>query len=442
MWLVNLFFSLGLFSLCTGLPAIADSPAVSPDEGWPQWRGPGGFGISLDKRVPLTWSETHNLVWKTALQGAGNSTPIVWGDRIFLTESHDGGKELWVVCLRVGDGKVLWRNRAAQVATPPKTHEWNGHASPSCTTDGKYVYAFFGTPGLFCYDLDGHPVWKHVFGIFTSETGWGVGASPFLFEDLVIQNCDNDGPQALPPGHKPEEAAPMALVALDKKTGEVRWQTKRDQGRGFSTPVLTESPAGRTELLLNGPHGIWSYEPRTGKEIWHCERHKGDEQALFGEPLPVFDVGCVYVASGRPGPLQAINRSGQGDVTKSHILWEVSRKGSRDVASPILSPSGEDLHLADRYGMLTVYDTKTGKVRFKERLGPKPFVASPVLVRGKLLYTMEDGTTYVLEPGPELKIVGRNRLNDGTEFRASPAIADGRLFLRSQAYLYCIAEKG
>src|SRR5207253_6455830 len=143
---------------------------------------------------------------------------------------------------------------------------------------------FFGTPGLFCYDVQGNLIWKHNFGIFTSERGWGTAASPFLFEDLVIQNCDNDGPQALPPGHKPEEAAPMALVALDKKTGEVRWQVERNQGRGFSTPVLVRTAAGRVDLVLNGPYGVWAYNPRTGQEAWHCERHKGEENALFGEP--------------------------------------------------------------------------------------------------------------------------------------------------------------
>src|SRR5262249_46629221 len=132
------------------------------------------------------------------------------------------------------------------------------------------VYAFFGTPGLFCYDFDGNLIWKHPFGIFTTLPGWGDAASPFLYEDLVIQNCDNDGAAALPSGHDAKEAAPMALVALEKATGKVRWQTPRNQGRGYSTPIFLHSMEGREELILNGPHGVWAYNPRTGAELWHC----------------------------------------------------------------------------------------------------------------------------------------------------------------------------
>src|SRR5262249_44659254 len=160
-------------------------------------------------------------------------------------------------------------------------------------------------------------------------------------------------------------------------------------GRGFSTPILLQGADGRPELVLNGPHGVWAYNPRTGEELWHCERHKGDDGARFGEPLPAYTADTLFIASGRPGPLLAVRRGGHGDLTPTNILWDVSRKGSRDVASPMLW--GDDLYLADRNGVLTCYDTKTGKARFKERLGTKPFVASPVAVRGKLLYTLEDG---------------------------------------------------
>jgi outer membrane protein assembly factor BamB len=429
-------------AVCTcGLAVLAGRPGLaepaSATANWVQWRGPSGQGYVEDSGVPLTWSEKHNILWKTLLPGQGNSSPIVWGDRIFLTASSHDGRERLVFCVRTDDGKLLWQKLAARDDDPGKSHDWNGFASPSCTTDGKYVYAFFGTPGLFCYDFDGKLIWKHPFGVFTSATGWGVGASPFLFEDLVIQNCDNDGAAGFAPGQG-GTAAPMALVALDKRTGTVRWQTPRDQGRGFSTPLLIPDPQGRTELVLNGPHGVWAYDPRTGRELWHCERHKGDDNALFGEPLPVFTRDALFAGSGRPGPLQAIRLGGRGNVTGSHVLWDVSRKGSRDVASPLLW--GDGLYIADRYGMLTEYDIQTGKARFKERMGTKPFVASPLAVQGKILFTMENGTTFVLEPAHQLKVVGRNVLNDGTEFRASPAVVNGRMFLRSQAYLYCIGE--
>jgi outer membrane protein assembly factor BamB len=412
--------------------------ADSVPDNWLHWRGPTGQGYCEDKRVPLAWSETHNLLWKTALPGQGNSSPIIFGDRLFLTSSSPDGRERHVLCVAAADGKLLWQQLASREGDPGKTHEWNGYASASCATDGRYVYAFFGTPGLFCYDYTGRLIWKHSFGTFTSQTGWGFAASPFLFEDLVIQNCDNDGPDGLPAGHDASEAAPMSLVALDKATGAVRWQVPRNQKKGYSTPLLVRTAEGRLDLLLNGPYGVWAYNPRTGEEIWHCERHKGDSNALFGEPLPVYNHELLFAASGRPGPLQAVRMGGSGDITGSHVVWDVARKGSRDVASPILW--GNRLYIADRYGMLSAYDPQTGKLLFKERLGTKPVTASPVVVQDKLLFIMEDGTTFVLEPGDTLKVVGRNRLSDGTEFRASPAIVNGRLYLRSQSHLYCVGE--
>jgi outer membrane protein assembly factor BamB len=419
--------------------AVADESSISAAGEWAQWRGPSGQGYSDDKQAPLEWSATKNLRWNTTLPGQGNSSPIIWGDRVFLTAAGQDGRERHVLCVRASDGQMLWDRLAANESDPGKTHSWNGYASASCATDGTYVYAFFGTPGLYCYDFDGMLIWHHSFGIFTSQTGWGIAASPFLYEDLVIQNCDNDGAEALSAGHSQEKAAPMSLVALEKATGKVRWQTLRNQGRGFSTPVLVRTPTGRIDLVLNGPYGVWAYNPRTGEELWHCERHKGEEEALFGEPIPVFSDNTLFVLSGRPGPFQAIHMGGVGDVTASQVLWEGVRKGSRDVASPIIWE--DTLFIADRFGTISGYEIKTGKLLFKERAGNKPFVGSPVAVRGKILFLTEDGMTFVLEPGHALNIVARNSLRDGTEFRASPAVANGRIYLRSQAHLYCIGEK-
>lgn len=406
---------------------------------WPQWRGPSGQGYVDDAKVPLTWSGTQNLLWKAKLPGAGNSSPIVWGDRVFLTAASKDGDERYVLCVQAGDGKLLWQQLASKGIPAGRSHNWNGYASASCATDGTHVYAFFGTPGLFCYNFDGKLMWKHSFGIFTTANGWGTGAaSPVLFEDLVIQNCDNDGPAGLPAAQKTEPTAPMALVALDKRTGQVRWQTERNQGKGWSTPVLMPQPGGRTDLVLNGPYGVWAYDPRTGKEVWHCERHKGDNQALFGEPIPAFNQDALYAQSGRTGPMQAIRLGGSADVTRTNVLWEV-RRGSRDVSSTMLWDGL--LYLADRSGILSCYDAKTGSLLWKERSGAKTCTASPVAVRDRLLFLLEDGVTLVLQPGRECKVVGRNTLNDGTEFRASPAVVDGKLYLRSQSHLYCIGEK-
>jgi outer membrane protein assembly factor BamB len=415
--------------------------SVTPPSTWPQWRGPGGQGVSEDPRVPLSWSDRDNLLWKTPLPGNGNSTPVVWGDRIFLTAAVGKGDERHVLCLSARDGKILWQQTASRGVDPGKTHPWNGYASASCATDGEHVYAFFGTPGLFCYDLDGRLVWKHTFGTFTSEAGWGTAASPMLFEDLVIQNCDNDGPRALPKGHVEEQAAPMALVALDKKTGKERWSTPRNQGRGFSTPRLMIMANGRVDLVLNGPLGVWGYDPHTGKERWRCLRSDPQDQHRFGEPMPVADAQSLFVLSGRGGPCQSVRLPGTGDVTGSHVRWELLRRGHRDVASPVLWEGR--VYAADNKGMLTCYDLRDGHQLYSGRLGNGQAVASPVVVRGKILFVLDDGVTAVVEPGPTFQVIRRNRLGQGMalDFNASPAIADGRLFLRSQSHLYCIAEK-
>jgi outer membrane protein assembly factor BamB len=426
-------------------PAVA-AKEITPAAYWPCWRGPSGQGYVTDTHVPLSWSETQNLLWKTALPGEGNSTPVIWGERVFVTGAGNGGRERYVVCLRTTDGKILWQQLAAQDTHPGKTHDWNGYASPSCTTDGSRVYAFFGTPGLFCYDVEGQLLWHHRFGIFTSrpERAWGTAASPFLYGDVVIQNCDNDGADALPAGHRAEEAAPAVLVALDKVTGKVRWTTPRDQGRGFSTPVIIPTPQGQPELVLNSPRGVWAYDPQTGKELWHCNRPgegQGQETSgHFGEPMPAFNHEIIFGASGRSGPFQAIRMGGVGDVTQTHVLWEVVRKGHRDVASPILW--NDLLYVVDYKGILTCIDPKTGRTLYEERLGGQ-ILASPVAVRGKLLFLLDSGVTVVVEPGRRFQVAGRNRLGSGgdRDFRASPAVADNRLFLRSPSTLYCVGEK-
>jgi outer membrane protein assembly factor BamB len=435
----------GLIAALLGsyLTLAGEEPRKAETASWTHWRGPSGQGYSDDKRVPLKWGEKENLLWKTELPGKGHSSPIVWGDYVFVTAAKNKGAERYVVCVRAGDGKLLWSQLASRgVGTGERLHSWNTYASSSCTTDGKYVFAFFGTPGLFCYDYSGKLVWKHSFGIFTSAAGWGTGASPVLFDDLVIVNCDNDGPAGLPAGRKADEAAPMALVALEKATGKVRWTTRRDQGRGFSTPRLMTMPDGRVDLVLNGPLGVWGYDPATGKERWRCPRTDPRDQARFGEPLPVDDGKMMFISSGRPGPCQGIKLPGSGDVTKTHVVWTGQRRGHRDVSSPILWEGR--VYAADKDGRLSCIDLKTGKELYSERLSTKAkSLASPIAVRGKLLFLLDNGETVVVEPGDTFKVAGRNRLGSGEllEFGASPAVADGRLFLRSQTHLYCVGEK-
>jgi len=417
-------------------------PSAETVAAWPQWRGPSGQGYTDDADVPLKWGEQENLLWKTDLPGSGNSTPVVWGDRLFLTCSAKNGDERLVVCVRVADGEILWKQTASTGVPAGRTHQWNGYASASCTTDGRYVYAFFGTPGLFCYDFDGKLIWKHSFGVFVSEAGWGTAASPFLYEDLIIQNCDNDGPRAAPGGVRAEDVAPAALVALDRGTGQVRWTTPRNQGRGFGTPRLMTVADGRVDLVLNGPDGLFGYDPKTGKERWRCLRHAGGDQQKFGEPMPVNDNERLYVASGRPGPYQIVKLPGDGDVTKSHVVFEGVRRGHRDVSSPLLVDGL--VYAADDNGRMSCIELKTGKEIYADKLsaGGAKSLASPVLLRGKILWLLDDGTAVIQEPGRTFKVAGVNKLPGGSlDFGASPAVAGGKLFLRSQTHLYCIADR-
>jgi outer membrane protein assembly factor BamB len=415
--------------------AARDTDGTKPSTGtWTQLRGPTGQGYIDDAKVPLEWSEEKNVLWKAELPGMGNSSPMIWGDRIFLTSASEGGADRFVICARASDGKILWQKTAASGLQVERTHGWNGYASPSCAVDGSHVVAFFGTPGVFCYDFEGKELWNKKLGIFVSKAGWGTAASPFIYEDTVILNCDNDGG----PG-----AAPAALLALETKTGKVRWSTPREQGRGFSTPRLLKNTNGRIDLVLNGPLGMWGYDPKTGKELWQCRRSDPKDQMRFGEPLPVDDGERLFVLSGRTGPFQIVKMPDHGDVTATHVLYTGTRAGHRDVSSPMLWK--DRVYQIDIKGVMSYFDLKSGKEIYRAPVQKRECksLASPITVRGKLLWLLDDGTTIVVQPGDKPTIVSRNKLGQGKslDFGASPAVVNGRLYVRSQTHLYCIGEK-
>jgi len=400
---------------------------------WPRWRGPDQNGHSADTRVPLEWSMTKNLRWQLSLPGYGNSSPIVWGDRIFLTSATKDGAERYVLCVERHQGQILWQRTAAKNAAEGKIHEWNTHAASTPFTDGERVYAFFGNPGLFCYDFEGNLLWQRQFGKFGCSTGWGIGAaSPILFEDLVIVNGDHgaQGSQE----EKGKAYGPSWLWAMNKKTGEVVWKAERNQGMSWGTPAVLTTPKGRTELVLNSPHGVWSYDPRTGKELWHTNG-RGDQE-LFGEISPVWRDGAIYAFTGRPGPMYAIRMDGEGDITKTHLIWNHAC-GNRVVCSPLLV--GNYLLEVDRNGVLACYDAATGKAVWQHRFGEK-CCASLIGVRGKVIALGDEGTAYVFEPGSQFKLLHTNKLTDDSAFRASPAIVDGQMLIRADHRLFCIAE--
>ena len=393
-------------------------PALATEPTWPRWRGPNGDGQSAETDLPITWNE-KSVVWRTPLMGAGQSSPIIWGDRVFLTMAPDSGKSRVVLALERKSGKLLWEKEVWK-GSPEKSHAQNGWATATCVTDGERVVAFFGKGGLHCFTVDGKPLWSKELGVFPGE--WGTAASPVIVGDLVIQNCD--------------AAGEGLLVAFDKTTGAEKWRTPRTapERGGWTTPVLVKA-GEKQELVLNGEKAVTGYDPLTGKELWHCKSFIGR-----GEPTVTPGAeGLLFVVSGQPGDIFAIRPGGRGDVTKTHMAWHTPRKNGRDQPSPILV--GNFMVVANMAGVATCYDAPTGKELWSDRLNGA-FSSSPVAVGGKVFFQNEAGNTTVIEPGPELKIVTENTLGaKGEAFRASLIPCGGQWFARSDKAAYCIGAK-
>ncbi len=403
----------GLLALIFAV-SVTTTPAAEP---WPQWRGPHGDGRVTDIVPPTSWT-ARNVTWKVALPGTGQSSPVVWDDRIFLTSYENRGAERLVFALDRGTGKLLWK-QTAWTGTPEPSHQMNGWASATCATDGERVYAFFGRGGgLFCYSRDGEKLWDLPLGEFPSP--WGTAACPVLTDHLVIQNCDAEG-----------EAK---LIGVDKLTGKIVWSTPRENQRGWSTP-LTIQHEGKSLAVLNGHTGTRCYDTETGKELWFCPGFNGR-----GEPTVTLNAaGHLFVVNGLAGDIYAIRNGGSGNVGQSHRLWHTPRKSGRDLPSPAVVDS--HLLVMAMKGILTSYDTADGKVEWEERIGSN-FSASPVVADGKALFVSEDGEVIVIGPAAAERIAGRNTVSPAADevFRSSLAAHDGQWLLRSNKMLYCIGS--
>ena len=422
--------------------------AVTPAANWPQWRGPDGSGISNEKNLPASWTPTTNIKWKAAIPGRGHSSPIVWGNRVFVTTAVEGDvvpgakaakhmlgdKEFVhpdsigadrkhtfkVIALNRESGKVVWEATAWEGTPYDNRHRKSSYAASTPATDGKMVYAFFGTEGLYAYDFNGKLAWKAQLGNL-ANLGMGTGTSPILFENLVIVQCDEDNGEG------------SFIVALDKKTGKEAWRTPRKIQISWSTPLLVKT-ATRSELITSGTETVISYDPATGKELW---RHKGVESNAI--PSPVANNEMVFLVAGFPAKIaMAIKLGGSGDLTGTpNVPWKYA-KGTAYVPSPILY--GDYLYLTTDRGILTCIDAKTGEVKYEGGRIPIPatFTASPVAFEGKILMTSEDGDTFIVKAGPKHEVLGTNSV--GEPVYASPAIADGRIFIRGEKNLYCIGS--
>jgi outer membrane protein assembly factor BamB len=428
--------------------SVSFAGASGKSSNWAQWRGPEGQGISTDSTLPTDWSTTKNVQWKTAIAGRGHSSPIVWGNRIFVTADIEGdvvpgakatihmlGKEefkhpdwagadrkhtMKVICVDAGSGKILWEQVAYEGTAFDHRHRKNTYASPTAATDGKYVFAYFGSEGLYAYDFKGKLAWKKSFGGIKT-LGMGVGTSPIVYENMVILQCDED------------EGKNSFITALDTKTGKELWRTARPVEVSWSTPALVKTPE-RTEIITNGNEFIISYDPKTGKEIWRC---KGVESNAIHVPL--IGNGMIYVTAGYPAKRTlAIKLGGNGDLTNTpYMAWKYE-KGTAYCASPILY--GEYLYLISDKGMLTCLDAKTGELKYEGARVPVPatFMGSPVAFDGKILISSEDGNTFVVKAGPKHEIMKTNSIDE--PIYTTPALANGKIYIRGEKNLYCIAN--
>ena len=426
------------YLLCVAVCQLA--LAVDPGQ-WPKWRGPDDNGMARSD-APLHWSDTENIKWKAPIPGRGHSSPVLWGDRIFLTTAaptnptaapprqRRGGDaspqaehRFELICLDKKTGKVLWQ-RTARTATPHEGYHnsYGSFASNSPVTDGKHVYAFFGSRGIYCYDLDGKLIWEKDLGVkMTMRLGFGEGIAPVLGGDVLILGFDQE--------------AGSFIVALDKNTGAELWRASRDEVSNWAMPLVVDH-AGSRQVVVAATNKVRSYDLKTGKLIWECAG-----LGLNAIPAPVRKDDIVYVMTGFRNPnLMAIRLGRTGDLTGSDaILWSNSR-GNSYTPSPVLYD--DKLYTLADNGMLSCYNARTGAPYYQMSRLPKPysFKSSPVGAGGKLYMASEDGDVVVVKMGEKFEVLATNTLSDQF-FVSTPAIADGEMFLRGQNTLFCISEK-
>jgi outer membrane protein assembly factor BamB len=413
---------------------------------WHHWRGPEANGVSRTAQPPVHWGEGMNVRWKVPLEGNGSSTPIVWGQKLFLLTAIDTGKidprlprpedqpkrvfgithpntvyDFVVVCLDRATGREIWRRTATSTIPHEGHHGDNNFASASPTTDGRRLYCWFGSIGLFCYDLEGEKLWERDLGRVNMGASLGEGSSPVLHNGKLVIVRDNQ--------------RQSYIEVLDAATGETAWKKNRAEDNTWATPAIVHHD-GRTQVITPGSHKIRSYDLDTGELIWQCG-------GLTGNPIPcpVVENGVVYCMTGYEGhALLALPLSARGDISGSdHILWS-RRRGTPYIPSPVLY-DGLLFYTQSNQALLSCAETGEGEIMMdRERLpGLFTIYSSPVGAAGRLYVTGQNGTTLVLKRAREMEILATNKLDDS--FNSSPAIAGNQLFLRGKQYLYCLAEK-
>ena len=413
-------FLLGVFAL----PLFAAN--------WPTWRGENALGVAKETKLPLKWSATENVVWSVPLPERGNSTPVVWKDKVFVTQT-DGDRRT-VMCFDRKFGKTLWQS-GTSYGEKEETHETNPYCSASPVTDGERVIAWFGSAGVFAYDMNGKELWKVDLGKQTHT--WGFASSPVIHGDVCVMYFG--------PGER------AFLLGLDKRSGKELWRVKdppiakrprtdgfRGQADGivgsFSSPILVEAN-GRTEVVMSYPQLICAYDPKTGKELWRCD---GLNELLYGSPIA--GEGVVVAMGGFQGTTISVKAGGSGDVTATHRLWQQERTENR-LGSGVIHDG--HIYILNTPGIAECIDLKTGKVVWEERVkgaGPKSESWSSMVLAGDRIYVLnQSGDTVVLKASPKFEVLAANAIENELT-NASHAMSDGQIFIRTHKRLWCIGE--
>jgi outer membrane protein assembly factor BamB len=430
-------------------PAVAPAATVGPDvAAWPQWRGPDASGVAAPTDEPLSWDveSGQNVAWRTEIEGRGHSSPVVWGDRIFLTTAIEGevipgaqapvhvlrgevfkhpdsvGADrrhtLRVLALDAADGRIVWSRTSYEGAVYDDRHKAGSYASPTVATDGERIYAYFGSEGLYVYDFEGNLVWSQDVGDIKT-LGLGIGTSPVLWKDLVVIQADQD------------DGKESFLVALDKRSGKQVWKAARPVQATFTTPILVEDAAAGTQLVTSGTELIIAYDPATGRELWRIDGLKS-----FAIHVPLAAANRVVVTSGYPQKItKAIDLGKPGDPPR--VAWTYN-KGTGYVASNLLYDGY--LYLTSDAGVLTCLDPATGEVIYEGGRPPAQgtYMASLVAVDGKILMVNRDGDAGFVKAGPRHEVLSVSSVDEPVY--ATPAIAGGRIYIRGERHLWAIGK--
>lgn len=435
-------------SVLVGISILSLTASARADN-WPHWRGDDGNGVALNAKPPTQWSNTDNVKWKVAIPGQGSGSPVVWEDKVFVVSGVPAGGEgaqqpapqqsrrsrsgrrrggaplqnlkFTVFCLDRKTGKELWKQVAVEAKPHQATHSTNNFASASPCTDGKHVYAHFGSRGLYCYTMDGELVWKRDdLGKMETRNSFGEGSSPTLSGDRIIVPWDHEGRSA--------------LFSLDKTTGKTMWKVQRDEPTNWATPLVIEVN-GKKQIVMNGQNMARAHDFDSGKELWACggQTQRPCASAVAGN-------GLVFIGSGFRGSfLGAFKPTGKGDIEGTgNVVWTIDRD-TPDVASPLLSGNRLYFYKA-KTGMLTCVDAATGKAHYTSMRVPglDMTYASPVAAGGHVFLTSRNGKTVVIKDSEKFEIVSSNSVGETVD--ATPAPVDNELFIRGQRHLFCISN--